>query len=87
LLYYPYGVLYAALKLDACSLRRTLGDALAGLRLLRYGISESTSADELLEHLVKPRRSAFALWIAAKMLWKLSYRRGYRKFGEYFNAP
>jgi len=86
LLRYLYGVFYAALRLDTCSLRRTLGDALAGLRLLRYGLSESIGAEGLLGHLVKPRRSVFALWVATKMLWKLSYRRGYRKFGEYFNA-
>jgi len=87
LLHYFYGALYAALRLNPCSLKRTIRDILAGLKLLRYGASKSIGAEKLLGHLVKPWRSVLALQIATGILWNLGYRRKYKTFGEYFNAP
>jgi len=53
-LYYLYGALYATLRLNPCSLKRTLGDILSGLKLLKRGASKSIGAEKLLGHLVKP---------------------------------
>jgi len=86
LFHYLYGVLYAALRLGACSFRRTLRDSLAGLKLLRYGASRSISAEEFLGYLLKPWRSYFTLQIAAGITWNLSYKRKCRTFSEYFNS-
>jgi len=88
LLHYLYGVLCTTLRLNPCSLERTLRDSLAGLKLLRYGASKSISAEKLLGHLVKPWRSVFILQMATTIMWNLGImnRNRYRTFGEYFNA-
>jgi len=56
------------------------------LKLLRYGALKSIGVEELLEHLVKPRRSVFTFQIATGILWNLGHKRRYRTFGEYLNA-
>jgi len=86
LLHYFYGALYAALRLNPCSLKRTMRDTLAGLKLLRYGTSKSIGTEKLLGHMVKPWRSVFTLQIAAGITWNLGYKHRYRTFGEYLNA-
>jgi len=53
LLHYLYGALYTALRLNPCSLKRTLRDFLAGLKLSRYGAPKPIGVERLLGYLVE----------------------------------